>query len=178
MLNIAIDITMNKPLNILRKNINALLQKAGWNQAQLAERLKWDPSHVSAYLNTREPRIDKIEELAAIFGVTISDLFKSDELPELRVFIDRDSPTIKALAQVIKDQEETIQHLRKELEAKSPDPSTAEFLDLWNKLNKSQRPNALDYLRTMVTGIVHSDIARAERAEHDRRLSKERKSKA
>lgn len=69
---------MNKPIDIVRKNIRRLMEYSKWSQADLCRALEWPPIVLSNYLNKREPRMDKIQEIADVFGVHVWTLFRSD----------------------------------------------------------------------------------------------------
>jgi transcriptional regulator with XRE-family HTH domain len=57
------------------------MQQLGWSQSELARKLGWEPQHLSQYMKGREPGLDKIAELAAVFGISVSDLFRTDQAP-------------------------------------------------------------------------------------------------
>ena len=61
------------------------MEKAGWNQAELARKLSWQPQHLSNYMTGTEPGLDKIAEIAAVFGVSVAELLDSKTPPEPRI---------------------------------------------------------------------------------------------
>lgn len=69
---------MHKPIDIIRKNIRKYMEYSKWNQADLSRALGWPPMVLSNYLNHREPRMEKLQEIANVFGVHLWTLFKSD----------------------------------------------------------------------------------------------------
>jgi transcriptional regulator with XRE-family HTH domain len=74
-----------KGIDILRKNIKVSIERLGWSQADLARRLKWTPSEVNDILRRHTPGLDKIDAIAGVLGVSISELLSSDQIPEPRV---------------------------------------------------------------------------------------------
>lgn len=81
---------MNKSAKILIKNITALMQKAGWNQVELAKRTKISRPNLSNYLTGKTlPSVESLNTIADTFGVTIADLFATDERPEPKVHVEK-----------------------------------------------------------------------------------------
>ena len=61
--------------NIFAKNFNRLLQQSGRTQADVVEALGITASTISDWANAKKyPRVDKLQRLAAYFGVHIWDL--------------------------------------------------------------------------------------------------------
>lgn len=89
---------MSSLANLLRKNIKSLMEKTGWNQSELARRLNWEPSHLSNYLKDREPGLDKISELAEVFGVSPAEILNEHTEPKPNIIVERHE-----LADEIKD---------------------------------------------------------------------------
>jgi transcriptional regulator with XRE-family HTH domain len=66
------------------------MDKAGWTPAQLADRLGIKRPNLSNYLNGKNvPTVDSIEAIADLFGVTVADLFSTDEVPEPKVLVEK-----------------------------------------------------------------------------------------
>lgn len=69
------------------KNIDSLMKKAGWNQAEFARKLKVAPTNVSNLMNGKNlPSVDTLEQIADVYGVSVAELFQSDSTPEPRVY--------------------------------------------------------------------------------------------
>lgn len=96
---------MDKPLDILRKNVLRLMNEADWTQADLARALQWEPSHLNNYLRKTEPRFDKVAEIAKIFGVSPSDLFRADEVPSPDSDLTSIQRSLIAKVRALKDQD-------------------------------------------------------------------------
>ena len=65
---------------IMARNIKAQLEKKGINQTELCNILGFKPMTVSDWLNAKTyPRIDKIEMMAAFFGITKSELVEAQD---------------------------------------------------------------------------------------------------
>lgn len=78
---------LGKAAKALLHNLPLLMEKAGWNQAELARKLKVAPTNVSNYLSGKNlPTIESLEEIADVFGITVAELFKTDQTPEPRVY--------------------------------------------------------------------------------------------
>jgi transcriptional regulator with XRE-family HTH domain len=69
---------MEKPLESLREKIKKLMDARNWKQADLARALNWQQQYLSNYMNSTEPGLDKINEIADVFGVSIGQLFDLD----------------------------------------------------------------------------------------------------
>lgn len=60
-----------------KKNFNRLMMEHGYQQKDIAENIGAKQSAVSDWsLGNRFPRIDRLEDLCAFFGVGIEELFK------------------------------------------------------------------------------------------------------
>ncbi len=78
---------LGKTAKILIGNIHALMDKAGWSQAEFARKLKVAPTNISNYLSGKNlPTVESLEEIANVFGVSVAELFQSHEKPEPRVY--------------------------------------------------------------------------------------------
>jgi transcriptional regulator with XRE-family HTH domain len=67
---------MNNESKNLGKNIRALRLEKGWTQRDLAAKLGTTQKTITAYeCSTRHPTAEKIPAIAAIFGVTVNDLY-------------------------------------------------------------------------------------------------------
>ena len=78
---------LGKSARALLQNVQSLMEKAGWNQAEFARKLKVAPTNVSNYLSGKNlPTIDSLEEIADVFGVSVAELFKADVSPEPRIY--------------------------------------------------------------------------------------------
>lgn len=108
---------MSNPLKLLRDNIVSLREKRGWNQAELARQLKWDPGHLSAYMTSREPGLDKVAEIAAVFGLSISELFK-DKPPAPRIIEPTPIEALRVLQSVVENYGDFVSALSKAPAAK------------------------------------------------------------
>ncbi len=74
---------MYKYSKILIKNIGALMQAAGMNQTQFAKKLKIAPGNVNKWMAGKNvPSVGACENIAAVFGVSVADLFKTNETPK------------------------------------------------------------------------------------------------
>lgn len=62
---------MSKPDQI-RSAVLAELARQGMSRAELARRVKWNPSHLGEWLNgTRDPRVATVEKVLAALGLSI-----------------------------------------------------------------------------------------------------------
>lgn len=69
------------------RNLQRYMNLFGFNQKDIAEKIKTNKSVVSSWINcTRYPRINTIERLASLFGIEKSDLTK-EEIESLPVRI-------------------------------------------------------------------------------------------
>ena len=63
--------------------MDALMRAADMNQSQLAVKLKVAPGNVNNWMNGKNvPSIETCENIAEVFGVSVADLFKTDEAPK------------------------------------------------------------------------------------------------
>lgn len=68
---------------MLGTRIAALRRQAGWNQAELAQRLQISPSAVGMYeQGRREPSVDTLVEMARVLGVSVDYLLTG--IPQAR----------------------------------------------------------------------------------------------
>jgi transcriptional regulator with XRE-family HTH domain len=68
------------------KNVQILIKKAGWSQTELANRTGIARPNLNNYLNGKiTPSVDSVGLIAEAFGVNVSELFNTDEVPEPRV---------------------------------------------------------------------------------------------
>lgn len=59
----------------IAENIAALLQEKGYSQQDLADALEVNKSTVSAWVSGKKtPRMDKVEDMAAFFHCTVTDV--------------------------------------------------------------------------------------------------------
>jgi transcriptional regulator with XRE-family HTH domain len=66
---------MNKSNN-MGKNIRALRREKGWTQQDLAKKLGTTQKTITAYeCGTRHPTAEKIPDIAALFGITVNELY-------------------------------------------------------------------------------------------------------
>lgn len=71
-------------------NIAALLNEKGYSQQDLADALGVNKSTVSAWVSGKKtPRMDKVEDMAAIFHCTITDVLGYTQPEETDDFRDR-----------------------------------------------------------------------------------------
>lgn len=62
------------------------MRQTGWKQADLARQLGWLPQHLNNYFTERsEPGLAKIAEIAAVFGVSVAELFQEEGPPGPRI---------------------------------------------------------------------------------------------
>ena len=62
---------MTQPDHI-RRAVLAALDAQGMSRAELARRVKWNPSHLGEWLNgTRDPRVATVEKVLAALGLSI-----------------------------------------------------------------------------------------------------------
>lgn len=81
---------MTKGSKILINNLKGLLKKAGWSQADLARKLKVATSNVSNwFIGKNTPSVDTLDDIADVLGVTVADLFATNETPEPRVHVEK-----------------------------------------------------------------------------------------
>ncbi len=77
---------MSKYSKLLMKNVQILIKKAGWSQTELANRTGIARPNLNNYLNGKiTPSVDSVGLIAEAFGVNVSELFNTDEVPEPRV---------------------------------------------------------------------------------------------
>lgn len=69
---------MDKALEVLRKNVYALIEKAKWSQSELARAIGWSPQQLNDCLKRHEPGLEKIEELARAFDLQPWQLLQPD----------------------------------------------------------------------------------------------------
>ena len=68
---------------MLGARIAALRRQAGWNQAELAQRLRISPSAVGMYeQGRREPSADTLVEMARVLGVSVDYLLTGAPRPQ------------------------------------------------------------------------------------------------
>lgn len=81
---------VSKLSKILIKNLSALLESSGSNQADLARRTGNASSNVSNWFKGKNtPSLEKLDEIAKEYGVTVADLLRTDETPESRVRVEK-----------------------------------------------------------------------------------------
>jgi transcriptional regulator with XRE-family HTH domain len=81
---------VSKYTKLLIKNIRSLMDQAGWNQADLAVKLGIARQNLANYLaGKNSPSIDSLGLIAETFGVTIADLFATDEVPAPKVHVEK-----------------------------------------------------------------------------------------
>ena len=74
----------------IAENIAALLKEKGYSQQDLADALGVNKSTVSAWVSGKKtPRMDKVEDMAAIFHCTITDVLGYTQPEETDEFRDR-----------------------------------------------------------------------------------------
>lgn len=74
----------------IAENIAALLKEKGYSQQDLADALGVNKSTVSAWVSGKKtPRMDKVEDMAAIFHCTITDVLGYTQQEETDDFRDR-----------------------------------------------------------------------------------------
>lgn len=74
----------------IAENIAALLKEKGYSQQDLADALGVNKSTVSAWVSGKKtPRMDKVEDMAAIFHCTITDVLGYTQPEETDDFRDR-----------------------------------------------------------------------------------------
>lgn len=71
--------------SVIARNLTRMLELAQISQTELASRLRVSKTAVSSWCNgTKAPRMDKVDEMASIFGVTRASFFE-EKAPELVV---------------------------------------------------------------------------------------------
>lgn len=96
-------VKMNKTAKILIKNMKLLMNQAGWTQAELAKRTKQSRPNLSNYMTGKTlPSVESLHNIAEAFGVTVADLFATNEIPEAKVHVERTtlSDEIRTVLQV------------------------------------------------------------------------------
>ena len=74
---------------VMARNIKRFLTEQGYTRAELCELLKVSYSALADWLHCRTyPRIDKIERMAHIFGVSKAELVERDAIPERSAIMD------------------------------------------------------------------------------------------
>ncbi len=74
---------------MLGARIAALRRAAGWNQAELAQRLRISPSAVGMYeQGRREPSGEMLVQLARVLGVSVDYLLTGQSAPEEAQLLD------------------------------------------------------------------------------------------
>lgn len=74
----------------IAENIAALLKEKGYSQQDLADALGVNKSTVSAWVSGKKtPRMDKVEDMAALFHCTITDVLGYTQPEETDEFRDR-----------------------------------------------------------------------------------------
>lgn len=116
--------------DIFLENVNRLLKKLGWTQAELAIRAGVKPPSISQMLNgNHSPTLATLEKIAGAFGLTASQLLSDSDAPGAKpLLIERTSWN------VIEDFLDLLDELKK---GRIPDdllPSIQEWL------RKSKRP--------------------------------------
>lgn len=84
----------------LGKRIADMRKQRGWTQAELAERLEMNPTHVSRWEQDHiRPRQTTLEKLAEVFGVDVGQLVaENGALPQ--TFFDEDPELAELVAQL------------------------------------------------------------------------------
>lgn len=88
--------------------MKALLDQAGWSQADLARKLKVATSNVSNWFKGKNtPSLETLDEIADVFGVTVAELLSSSEKPKPRVHVEKvELP--EAIRETIKSENEKL----------------------------------------------------------------------
>lgn len=74
---------------VMARNIKRFLEEQGYTRNELSELLKVSYSSLQDWLHCRTyPRIDKIERMAHIFGVSKAELVERDAIPEKSAIMD------------------------------------------------------------------------------------------
>lgn len=77
---------MIKAAESFDNNLRALMKASGMKPADLARATGMSPQQLNGYLNEgRAPSMDVLDRFATAFGVSVADLFKSDQPPMPRV---------------------------------------------------------------------------------------------
>lgn len=91
----------------IAENIAALLKEKGYSQQDLADALGVNKSTVSAWVSGKKtPRMDKVEDMAAIFHCTITDVLGYTQQEETDDFRDRMKEEYGALFDLVEKADE------------------------------------------------------------------------
>lgn len=112
------------------KNVNRELERLGWSQAKLAERIDIAPQLLSRYLTAKTtPGLDMIDAVAKALSVSPSILIsRSPRIPEARVI----QPTVMSSAMHLGEKIKQLEEITKELKIYSIQ-SIVEHLDQLEK---------------------------------------------
>ena len=165
---------INYDKNIFAENLKFFLSMSGMTSSELAERLNVSRSIVSEWCNAKKiPRMDKVEAMAKIFHISISDLLEKDDY-------DYSTDSEQRLSSIPV-------HMKENLERKYPNNPRAQWIDFFDlgvneiikEMNKKERlirdfPEIFSYpsneYLNMLQESLEDENAKFEKVSEDEKL--------